>query len=112
MEVIVMFTIMWLHTLKPANIVDWLDIVKAKKNLPHFLRIYINEFLVCYKWYQSPSYNTWTFMGRAQINRYKLDKIIIGWLQIMKKINKVNIGEDFLSRTTSHLYSKGWTVSI
>ena len=35
-----------------TNIVDLLDIVKAKK-LPHFLRIYIEKFWLCYKWYQS-----------------------------------------------------------
>ena len=64
-------------------------------------------FWVCYKWYQSPGYNTWTFMGGTQINRYKLDKIMIGWLQITKKINKVNIREDLPSPTTSRLYYKG-----
>ena len=69
-----------------ANIVDWLDIVKAKKkNLPGFLKFYMEVFRVCYKWYQSPGYNTWTFMGGTQINRYKLDKIMIEWLQITKK---------------------------
>ena len=50
--------------------------------------------------------NTWAFMGGTQIRRYKLDKIMIGWLHITKN-NKVNIGEDLPSRTTSRLYSKG-----
>ena len=41
-----------------TNIVDLLGIVKAKK-LTHFLRIYIEEFWVCYKWYQSKVQALW-----------------------------------------------------
>ena len=40
-----------------TNIVDLLGIVKEKK-LPHFLRIYIDEFWVCYKMVSEPQVQT------------------------------------------------------